>query len=226
MILSRRSLIASAAVLPILTLPGCAGGFGFSLVDAIRRLLSLSSQRAFASLLRENGFFDSNIARISLPQAFGGDTGTTILSALLHTGAFRNRLTRQVNRAAEKGAELAAPIVADAVLSLGINDAAAIVAGGGSGATDLLKRAMGNALIERMLPGIDNGLKLFDSAVVTDALRQATGIDFASLRSDITQKASDGIYNAIAREEIAIRADPLSTNDPLLIGVFALTKRG
>ena len=75
-------------------------------------------------------------------------------------------------------------------------------------------------------PGIDNGLKLFDSAVVTDALRQATGIDFAGLRSDITQKASDGIYNAIAREEIAIRADPLSTNDPLLIGVFALTKRG
>jgi Protein of unknown function (DUF4197) len=83
---------------------------------------------------------------------------------------------------------------------------------------------MGDSLIQTMLPGIDNGLKLFDNQIVTEALKAATGIDFAGLRDDVTRKASDGIYRAIAREEIAIRADPASTNDPLLMGVFGLVK--
>jgi Protein of unknown function (DUF4197) len=221
----RRSLIVAAASTPILLLPGCAGGPGFSLVDAIRRLLGLASQRAFASLLRENGFLDDSVARISLPDALGGERATSIVSAVLTSGAFRSRLSKQLNRAAVKGAELAAPIVADAVTNLGIEDSARIVAGGGSAATDLLKAAMGNALIEKMLPGIDGGLRLFDSPVVTEALRQVTSIDFAGLRDDVTRKASDGIYKAIGREEIAIRADPASTNDPLLIGVFGIVKR-
>jgi Protein of unknown function (DUF4197) len=214
--LSRRTLMTAAAVTPILIVPGCAGGLGLSLIDAIRRLLSLSSQRAFASLMRENGFFDDATAKISLPEALGGARATGIVSAVLGSNVFRNRLTKQVNRAAEKGAELAAPVVADAILSLG----------GGTGATDLLKAAMGNALLGKMLPGIDNGLRLFDSPVVTEALKQVTNIDFAGLRDDITQKASDGIYRAIGREEIAIRADPAATGDPLLMGVFGIAKRG
>lgn len=222
--ISRRALVTSSALLPLLALPACVGGTRFSLVEAIRRLLGLAAQRAFASLLRENGFFDDQVARISLPDALGGTRGTSVIAAILGSGAFRNRLTKQLNRAAEKGAELAAPIVAEAVLDMGIPNAAEIVRNGGSGATDLLRSAMGEKLLATMLPGIDRGLKLFDNGVVTEALRSATGIDFAGLRDDVTRKASDGIYRAIAREEIAIRADPASTNDPLLIGVFGLVK--
>lgn len=221
---SRRSLVCSAAFLPILLLPGCADTGRFSLVEAIRRLLSLSAQRAFASLMRENGFYDDQLARISLPDALGGSKGTDVLTAVLASALFRNRLTRQVNRAAEKGAELAAPVVADAVLNMGIPDAAAIIRGGGASATDLLRAAMGEKLLATMLPGIDRGLRLFDNAVVVEALRAATNIDFAGLRDDVTAKASDAVYRAIGREEMAIRADPASTNDPILIGVFGLVK--
>jgi len=221
---SRRSLVCSAAFLPILLLPGCADTGRFSLVEAIRRLLSLSAQRAFASLMRENGFYDDQLARISLPDALGGSKGTDVLTAVLASALFRNRLTKQVNRAAEKGAELAAPVVADAVLNMGIPDAAAIIRGGGTSATDLLRAAMGEKLLATMLPGIDRGLRLFDNAVVVEALRAATNIDFAGLRDDVTAKASDAVYRAIGREEMAIRADPASTNDPLLIAVFGLAK--
>jgi Protein of unknown function (DUF4197) len=222
--ITRRNILVAAAVTPILTLPGCASGTGFSLVEAIRRLLSLSSQRAFASLLRENGFLDDQVARIDLPDAFGGDRVTNIVSAILRSGAFRSRLTKQVNRAAEKGAEIAAPMVTEAIQSISIADALSVVKGGTSAATDLLKGQMGTALITAMVPGIDRGLKLFDSAVVTEALKLATGINFAGLRDDVTQKASDAIYRTMAREEAAIRANPQGTNDPLLIGVFGLLK--
>lgn len=67
LLLTRRHLLVGACALPLSTLPGCAtmGGFGFE--DAIRRLLTLSSQRAFARLLVENGFFEDELARVLLP---------------------------------------------------------------------------------------------------------------------------------------------------------------
>jgi hypothetical protein len=221
--LSRRTILAAGAAFPLVGLAGCAGE-RFSLVEAIRRLLSLSAQRAFASLVLENGFLDNQVARISLPDALGGARASNIVSAILTSGAFRNRLTKQVNRAAEKGAELAAPIVADAIRTVGIDDALGLVRGGPTAATDFLKGRMGIALIGAMLPGVDRGLRLFDSAVVTEALRATTGIDFAGLRDDVTAKASDAIYRAIAQEESSIRANPQATNDPLLIGVFGLAR--
>jgi Protein of unknown function (DUF4197) len=222
--INRRSLILSAALFSIATLPGCAGGNRFSLVEAIRRLLSLSSQRAFAGLLRENGFFDDQIARIDLPPALGGARGTNIVSAVLRSGAVRDRMLRQVNRAAEKGAEIAAPLVVQAIQAFSAEDALSIIRGGGSAATDALKGKMGSALISAMAPGIEQGLRLFDNQIVTQALKLATGIDFAGLRDDVTANVSDAIYRAIAREEQAIRADPRATNDPLLIGVLGLVQ--
>jgi hypothetical protein len=225
MMITRRTLMLTAAVSPLITLPGCAGT-GFSLVEAIRELLSLSSQRAFAALIRENGFLDSQIARIAIPEALGGDRGTRIVNAILKSEVFRSRLTKQVNRAAEKGAEIAAPMVTEAIRTVGIEDAIGLVRGGPDAATLFLKDKMGPALITAMVPGIENGLKLFDSQIVTEALKVATGIDFAGLRDDVTAKASDAIYRAIGREEAAIRADPSATNNPLLMGVFGLAKRG
>jgi len=175
-------------------------------------------------LMRENGFFDDQIARIALPDALGGAHSSSIVTALLGSGLVRTRLARQLNRAAEQGANAAAPVLAEAIAGLNVDDAAAIIAGGGDRATMLLRAAMGDRLLATMLPDIDRGLRLFDSEIVTEVLRQASGIDFAALRDHVTRKASAGIYAAIAREEAAIRANPQATNDPLLIAVFALVK--
>jgi hypothetical protein len=115
-------------------------------------------------------------------------------------------------------------MVADAITSVSIADAAAIISGGPTAATDLLQSAMGDALLTSMIPGIDGGLKLFDNAVVTEALRAATGIDLAGLTRDVSGKASRAIYRAIGSEERAIRANPQATNDTLLIAVFGVAK--
>ena len=224
MMIERRTILSAAAFAPLLALPSCAGTGGFSLVEAIRRLLTLSSQRAFAALMQENGFFDSQVARISLPDQLGGSTASKLIAAVLRSDAFQSRMTRQVNRAAERGAALAAPIVTDAISSLSVADALAVVRGGSSAATDRLSQALGTRLFDAMLPGVGDGLKLFDSGVVTQALKLATGIDFAGLRDDVTRKASDGIYRAIGREEAAIRANPQATGDPLLTAVFGIVR--
>lgn len=222
---SRRTILATAALAPLLALPGCATtGGGFDLAEAIRRLLGLAAQRAFASLMAENGFYDSQIARISLPDQLGGRQGSGILAAILQSTAFRDRLARTLNRAAEKGAALAAPVVTDVIQGMPIRDVIAIVNGGPTAATALLRGSLGERLVTTMLPGVGDGLKLFDNGVVTQALRAATGIDFSRLRDDVTRKASDGVYRAIEREEAAIRANPSATGDPLITAVFGLAR--
>jgi Protein of unknown function (DUF4197) len=220
--INRRNLMVAGLAGATLALPGCASLPGFSLTDAIRRILTLSSQNAFALLLQPNGFYDSNVARIALPDRFGGSSGGGILSAVLQSRSFRDKLQRQLNRAAEKGAERAAPLVADAVRNISIEDAAALIRGGPQAATGFLRGKMGLALVDAMLPGISDGLRLFDDATISKAVQSVTGFDVGSLASDINRKAENAIWSAIGAEEESIRANPQKTNDPLLIGVFGL----
>ena len=219
-LLTRRRLLAAGCLLPVLALPGCStlGGFGFE--DAIRRLLTLSSQRAFARLLRENGFFEDELARIPLPPQLSG--AGSVASTLLRTSLVQNQLLRLKNRAAADAAEAAAPIVYDSIRSMSLSDAVSLVRGGPTAATDFLQRTMGNAIVDAMFPGVGNALRLFDNGVINRVVQAATGINFAGLQRHVTESAARGIYRAIGSEEAAIRANPRQTGDPVLIGVFGV----
>ncbi len=155
----RRQILLAGAAGATLALPGCAAGPRYSLAEVIRRLLTLASQNAFALLLQPGGFWDSSVARIALPDRLGGGRGTTILSAVLQSQSFRDRLQRQLNRAAEKGAERAAPLIADTIRMVSIEAADQIVRGGPQAATQFLRGKMGVALFDAMLPGISEGFK-------------------------------------------------------------------
>ncbi|ASK86935.1 DUF4197 domain-containing protein [Sphingorhabdus sp. SMR4y] len=220
----RRSVLGFGAAATLLALPGCSSLPGLSLTEAVKRLLTLSAQNAFAELMQPNGFFDSQVARISVPDSLGGSRVTSIATALLRSKPIQDRLLLQVNRAAEKGAELAAPIVADTIRNMSIADAAAIINGGPRAATSLLQRQLGDTLVDRMLPGIGNGLRLFDNEIINLVLAQATNVDFSSISRDVTAKASTAIYRSIGAQEEAIRANPQATNDPLLMAVLGVGK--
>lgn len=220
---SRRTLIGGAALLGLATLPGCATTIGsLNLVDAIRRLLTISSQRAFASLLQPGGFYDSQIARITLPRELGGAGASNSILAVLGSNLIRDRLEKQLNRAAEVGAERAAPMVTQAIKSMTINDALGVVRGGSQAATMLLEQQMGTALFDAMIPGVTQGLNSNDAAIITQALRLTTGINLTGIAEDVSRKGSRAIYNAIGAEEAAIRANPSSANDPLLLAVLGV----
>lgn len=220
LLLSRRRLLSAGCLLPILALPGCAtlGGFGFE--DAIRRLLTLSSQRAFARLLQENGFFQDDLARIPLPPELSG--ARSVASALLRTSLIQDQLLRLMNRAAANAAEAAAPVVYDSIRSMSFADAVSLVRGGPTAATDFLQRTMGDAIVDAMFPGVGNALRLFDNGIINRVVQAATGIDFGGLQRHVAEAAAQGIYRAIGREEAAIRANPRETGDPVIAGVFGV----
>ena len=81
---------------------------------------------------------------------------------------------------------------------------------------------MGNAIVDAMFPGVGTALRVLDNGLVNRAISAATGIDFGGLQRHVTERAADGIYRAIGREEAAIRADPRATGDPVIMGVFGV----
>lgn len=214
--LSRRGLLTACCTIPLLALPGCASLPGFGMEDAIRRLLTLSSQRAFARLLNENGFFEDELARIPLPHS------GAIASSLLRSPLVRNQLLRLINRAAADAADAAAPVVYQSIRSMSFSEAVSLVRGGPTAATDLLERSMGGAIVDAMFPGVGSALRSLDNGILNQVVRTATGVDFQGLQRHIAESAARGIYRAIGREESAIRANPRATGDPLLVGVFGL----
>lgn len=215
---ARRGFLAGGIAASALLLPGCTSLGGFSMVEAIQRLLTVSSQRAFTRLTAPGGFWDSEVARFELPELFASSGGT--LRSLLTSTLFKSQLQRQLNLLAEKGAERAAPVVYEAVRSVSITDAIGIVRGGPTAATTFLRSQMGPALINAMIPGLSDALRVSSDPILGQAIRALSGVDIGGVAQAVANRADNSIWYQIGAEETAIRADPQSTNDPLLIGVL------
>ena len=219
-VMARRAFLVGTAATGGLLLSGCESmGGRFSMVEAIRRLLTLSSQAAFALLTAPGGFWDSEIARFEAPELFGS-SGTGLLKTLLTSSVFKQNLQHQLNIVAEKGAERAAPVVYEAARKISVPDAIGIVRGGPTAATTFLRGAMGPALINAMIPGLSDALRVSSDPVLGQAVRALSGVDVGQMAQSVANRADNSIWYQIGHEESAIRAHPETTRDPLLIGVF------
>ncbi len=219
-VMARRAFLVGSAAAGGLLVSGCQSmGGGFSMVEAIRRLLTLSSQAAFALLTAPGGFWDSEVARFEAPELFG-NAGTGLLKNLLTSSLFKQNLQHQLNIVAEKGAERAAPVVYEAARKISVPDAVSIVRGGPTAATTFLRGEMGPALINAMIPQLSDALRVTSDPILGQAVRALSGVDVGQMAQAVANRADNSIWYQIGHEESAIRAHPETTKDPLLIGVF------
>lgn len=222
MLIERRGFVLGMSALGLtaaLPLGGCASGFGgFSFVDAVRRLLTLSSTAALDRLIAPGGFYDSQIARLALPDAFGSRGG--VLANILTGVVFRDRLQRALNDVARDGARRAAPVVADTIRTVGFANAVALIRGGPTAATSFLRQEMAGRLIDVMFPAIGDAMRVAGDPVVGQAIATLSGVDIGGIARDLSVQADNAIWGEMGAEESAIRADPRRTNDPLLIAAL------
>jgi hypothetical protein len=220
--LHRRGFLAGVSAAGLLALPGCSSLGGFSFTDAIARLLFLSSDRAFARMLDGGGFWDQQVAQLGLGQFLGGRGD--VLSRILTSALFKNRLEDAFGDIAYEGAQRAAPLVADTIRVIGWDNAIDLVRGGPTAATSFLRQNMGTTLINAMVPEVGGALRVASDPLVGQVLSALSGVDVSQVASGFSQRIDDVIWREIGVEEAAIRANPQATRDPLIIGVFGAGK--
>ena len=204
--LNRRGLLGSLGVgAGALLLGGCMT-YEDRVTNVIERLLLLSSERAFARLTAPGGFWDEQFAAIGLDTMLGARG--SVLANILTSGLIKARVEREFAGFAIDASERAAPVIYDTIELIGVRNTIDLITGGPTAATSYLRGEAGNRVVDAMVPELGQAMRVVNAA----AGRVAT-------------KVNDTIWSEIGREEAAIRADPRSTNDPVLIGAFGVGAR-
>lgn len=212
---SRRAFLGGSAAL---ALAACSSVRPISFTEAVRRLLMLASDNAFAQLTAPGGFWDREVVRLDLPSVF--DKRGVVLQAILTSAPVKQRLQREFNHVAERASYRAAPVVAETVRTIGIENAVALLRGGPTAATGFLRGNMAGSLIDVMAPELGDGLRVAKDPIVGQAIAALSGIDLNGVARSFSVDVDNAIWGEIGRQEAEIRAHPEKTNDPLLIAAL------
>lgn len=198
------------------------------IVDGLKQALIKGTGAAVSFLGKEDGFLSHPDVRIPMP-----DTLKTIESGLrrIGQGKVADSFVETINRAAEQAVPVAEDVFKDSVRAMSIDDARNILTGPDDAATQYFRRTGGDSLKEKFLPIVKNATDNVNLTAKYKQLVRKLGpmsgfVDTASLDLDgyITDKAMDGLFLIVAREEKKIRENPLERTTDLLKKVFAAAK--
>ncbi len=193
-----------------------------TIASGLREALTVGSSRVVSSLGAEDGFFKSAF-HIPLPARLQDARGIADKVGL--SGPF-DELELKMNRAAEQATPKARELFVSAIKEMTFSDVMAIYQGSEDSATQYLRRTTGARLESQMRPVIDESLAQV-GAVQTfkgllksyNALPLVTPID-ADVSGHVMGYAQQAIFGQLAKEEAAIRQDPLKRSTELLRRVF------
>jgi hypothetical protein len=137
-----------------------------------------------------------------------------------------DEFNESMNRAAERAAAEAKPIFIAAIKGMTVKDAINIVRGADNAATTYLKNTTSPELIVKFQPVIKTSLDNVNATKYwSDLITIYNKIPLVkkmnpNLTEYVTQKAIDGLFIMIAKEEIKIRKDPMARTTELLKRVF------
>jgi hypothetical protein len=141
-----------------------------------------------------------------------------------------DKFVMTLNRGAEDAAKEAKPIFVTAIKSMTIQDAWAILRGDQDAATQYLKRTTSAQLKEKFMPVIQNSLdKVNATKYYGDLVNTYNKIPLVDkvnpdLNDYATDRAIEGLFVMIAKEEKNIRENPVARTTDLLKKVFGSQK--
>ena len=137
-----------------------------------------------------------------------------------------DKFVRQLNRGAERAAVQAKPIFINAIRSLTIEDAFSILNGDQNAATNYLIRTTSDPLKSKFLPIIGQALDEVNATrYYADIVTRYNKIPLVkkvnpNLDDYAANRAIDGLFLLVAKEEANIRANPVARTTELLKKVF------
>ncbi len=193
------------------------------IIAGLKEALTVGSSNVVQQLGQTDGFYKDPQVHIPLPEKLA-----TVKNALdkVGMGSFADDLELKLNRAAEAATPKARDLFVNAISQMTIEDARAILNGPEDAATRYFREKMSPDLSEAMAPVVDDSLSQVGAVQTYDRMMgQYDTLPFvpdvkADLTDHVVQKAMDGIFHYMAKEEAAIRANPMKRTTDLLKRVF------
>lgn len=192
--------------------------------EGIKEALGQGLVKAVLQLNREDGFFKDALYKILLPP-----DAKKIENTLRDLGMNKmvDKAILQINRAAEDAAGYAKPIFVDAIKSMTISDAIGLVKNGDTSATHFFRVKTTDKLIAAFLPVIRTSLdKLQATKLYGDVVSTYNNFPTTikkinpDLPSFVTGRATDALFDMVAKEEMNIRQNFAARTTDLLRRVF------
>ena len=203
---------------------GINGVSNATISSGLKQALNFGLTDGISKLGQNNGFYNSAISKILLPQEL-----QTVEKTLrsIGLGSLADQGLKLLNNAAEDAVSEAAPIFANAITSMSFQDASGILLGGNNAATNYLQQKTTAQLTQAFQPKVANSLgKVGADKVWSQIITKYNAIAGKNINPDlngyVTEQAIKGVFNMVAEKEAGIRGNSALRTTSLLQQVFAL----
>lgn len=197
--------------------------------QGIREALEQGTGRGINLLNTQDGFFGNQAYKLFLP-AEAQKIENTLRQ--LGMGGLVDKAILQINRGAEDAVGYARPIFVDAIREMTILDAVNIIKGPKDAATQYFRQKTTEKLIAAFTPIIKGSLDKFSATkyygdVINTYNNFPTTINKINpdLLSYVVGKATDALFDQVAKEEANIRENPIARTTEILKKVFGWAGR-
>ena len=193
-------------------------------IDGLKQALGIGAEKSTAATSQTDGFFGNPEIKIPFPKEI-----EEVETRLRQLGLNKlvDDFNLSINRAAEQASAEATALFINAITSMTVEDAWGILKGEEDAATEYLKRTTSTQLENKFRPIISNALESVNATKYYEEITTAYNriplvnqVD-TDLTNDVTDKALDGLFLMVAREEAKIRKDPIARTTELLQRVFS-----
>lgn len=193
------------------------------IAEGLRDALKVGSERVVAQVGTQDGFNADPEIHIPLPENMQRVQRTLSRIGL---ASMVDDLELKLNRAAEAAAPQAKQLFWDAIAQMTLEDVQAIYKGPNDAATQYFRRTMSDPLRTTMRPVVDDTLQQVGAIQAYDrTIARYKDIPLvpdvkADLSNHVLDRALDGLFLYLAREEAAIRDQPVKRTTDILKKVF------
>lgn len=196
--------------------------------NGLKEALGLGISNGMKILSATDGFLGNDLVKIPWPSE-----AEKVKDAMLKLGMQKqvDNVTTSLNRAAEKASGVAIDVFLGVIKQMTVSDAINIITGGNGAGTAYLKRTTTPILTEKFRPIVDQSLGQVNATKYwTDATTVYNKIPLVKpvntdLTGFVTEKALEGVFKMVEKEENNIRANPLARTTELLKKVFNFADR-
>lgn len=204
--------------------PGIGGVTEAEAGQGIKQALSQGLAGAVLQLNKQDGFFKDAFYKILLPP-----DAKKVENTLRDLGfnSLVDKAILQINRGAEDAAGFAKPIFAEAIRNMTLQDAIGLVRNGDTSATHFFREKTTDKLMAAFLPVIKASLEKVEATkYYGDVINKYNNFPttFKKINPDlanfVTARATDALFDLVAKEEKNIRTNFAARTTDILRKVF------